>query len=115
MDVLILDQTADVSVNHAVKLGDQDDVIAEFSMLREEGEPFVPPGLLPVPGIKEQLTFVDDDEHGSFRNVLFSVPVQLEFDEEVRGHLVIGTIGEVSSLVLAQIHREVPDHRRSPA
>ena len=115
VDVLILNQAADVSVYHPVKLGDQDDIIAEFSMLRKETEPFVPPGLLPVPGIEQELTLIDHNEHGAFRDVFLPEAVKLELYEVVRGHLVIGAIGEVSSFVLAQIYREVPDHRRSPA
>ena len=101
VDVLILDQAPDIPVNHPVKLGDQDDIIAEFSMLRKEGEPFVPACLLPVPGIKQELTLIDHNEHGAFRDVLFSVPVQLELNEIVRGHLVVGAIGEIGSFVPA--------------
>ena len=113
MNVLIFDQATDIPVNHPVKLGDQDDVIAEFSMLRKETEPFVPPGLLPVPGIEQQLTLVNDDQHSAFWDVLIPVPVKLEFDEVVRGHFVVGTIGVIGPLVLAQIHRKIPDHRTS--
>ena len=42
MDVLILDQTPDLTVDHPVKLGDQDNVIAQLSMLRKEGQPLGP-------------------------------------------------------------------------
>ena len=115
VDVLIFDQAANIPVNHAVKLGDEDDVIAEFAMLREEGEPFVPAGLLPITGIEEQLTLINDDQHRSFRNVLFPVPVQLEFDEVVRGHFVVWAVGVISSFVLAEIYREVSDHRTAQA
>ena len=55
MDVLIFDQTSDLTVNHPVELGEQDDIIAQLSMLRKEGQPLGPAIDLPFTGIKEQL------------------------------------------------------------
>ena len=66
MDELIFDQTSDLAVNHPVKLGDQDDIISELSMLREETEPFGPAILLPFTGIEQQLTLIDYQQDRSF-------------------------------------------------
>ena len=59
VNVLIFNQAPDLTVDHPVKLGDQDDIKPKLSMLRKEGKPLGPAVALPFPGIKEQLALVD--------------------------------------------------------
>ena len=111
MNVLMLDQTPDLPVNHPVELGDQNDIVTELSMLRKKAEPLRPAGLLPFPGIEEQLTLVDHQQDRSFLWRLVSKPLPAVLDQEFGRHLVIGAICKVSSFILAEIYREVTDHR----
>lgn len=115
VDVLMLDQTPDLTVNHPVKLGNQDDVIAQLSMLRKEGQPLGPAGLLPFSCIKQQLALIDHQKDRSFLRLLGSKALPAVIDQEFRLHLIIGTVSVAGSFVLAEIHREVADHRISQA
>lgn len=115
MDVLILDQTPDLTVDHPVELSDQDDVIAQLSMLRKERQPLGPAGLLPFTGIEEQLTLIDDQEDGSFLWRLVAKPLPAILGQEFGRHLVIGTVSIGSAFILAQIYSKVSDHRIAQA
>lgn len=115
MDELILNQTPDLTVNHPIKLGNQNDIIAEFAMLREEGKPLSPAGALPFPGIENQLTFVNHKQNRSFFRRFGSKTFLAVIDQILWCQLVIRAIGIVCSFVLAEIHREVPDHRVAQA
>lgn len=80
----MLNQAADLSVNHPVKLGDQDNVITQLSMLRKEGQPLSAAGLLPFTSIKYQLALIDHKKDGSFLWLLGSKALPAEVDQELR-------------------------------
>ena len=79
-------------------------------MLRKETEPLSPAVLLPFTCIKEQLTFVNDQQDRAFLG-FGSDFLLAQLDQVFGGHKVIGAIGEISSFVLAEIHLEVTDDR----
>ena len=62
VDLLILNQATDLTVDHSVELGNQDNIIAIFTMLREEGKPFLTALSIPFPGVKHQLTLVNHQQ-----------------------------------------------------
>lgn len=55
----ILDQAADLAVQHPIKLGNQDDLITKFPVLRKKAAPLRTVLLAPVAGIEKDLAFVD--------------------------------------------------------
>ena len=99
MNELILNQAADLPVNHAVELGDQDDIVTQLSMLRKEAKPLLPAFLLPFTGIEKQLALVDHQQDRTlfrFGSNFFLT----ELDQVVRCHLIIRAVSEISTFVL---------------
>ncbi len=62
VDLFVLDQAADLTVEHAVELCRKDNVIAVVPVLGEEGEPALAADVLPLTAVKEQLGFVYDQQ-----------------------------------------------------
>ena len=60
MYILILDETADLTIKHPVELGSKNNVIAKMPMLAEEGEPASLRETLPLTGIEYQLRLIND-------------------------------------------------------
>lgn len=84
MYILMLDQAADLSVNHPVKLGDQYDIVSQLSMLRKEGQPLGPAGLLPFTSVKYQLALIDHKKDGSFLWLLGSKALPAKVGQKLR-------------------------------
>ena len=63
---IVFDQSTDLSVQHPVKLCEQDHVIAIMPVLGEEGQPGTPIRGRVFPGVKEQLRLVYVDLNLSF-------------------------------------------------
>lgn len=63
---IVFDQSPDLSVQHPVKLCEQDHVIAIMTVLGEEGQPGTPIRGRVFPGVKEQLRLVYVDLNLSF-------------------------------------------------
>ena len=63
---IVLDQSPDLSVQHPIKLCEQDHVIAIMPVLGEEGQPGTPVRGRVFPGIKKELRFIDVDLNLSF-------------------------------------------------
>ena len=100
MNVFILDQTPDLAVYHPVELSDQDNVIAIMSMQRKKRQPFITSGFAPIPGIKHQLTLINDQEQGTLF-YFFALEMFLgELDQEVRGNLKVTLVTEQITLFL---------------
>ena len=110
MDELILDQAPDLAIDHPVELGDQDDIIAQMTMQRKKAKPFITADFLPFPGIKEQLTLINHKQNRSFLDPFITEVLPAVLDQELRSHLVIGAVGECSTFMHTQIHREITDH-----
>ena len=66
MNVVVLDQAPDLSVQHPVKLCEQDHVITIMAVLGEEGQPGTPVRGRVFPGIKKELRFIYEDLNLSF-------------------------------------------------
>lgn len=96
---LILDQAPDLPVHHPVKLGNQDNIIPQLSMLRKEAEPLGPAILLPFSGIEQQLTLIDHQQNRTFLR-LGSYFILAKLDQEIRGHFMIWAVDEIRPFVL---------------
>ena len=66
VNVVVLDQSPDLSVQHPVKLCEQDHVIAIMPVLGEKGQPGATIRGRVFPGIKKELRFIDVDLNLSF-------------------------------------------------
>ena len=114
VDEFILDQAPDLTINHAVKLSNQGDVIAKLPVLGEELQPLVPVLTLPLPRVEQELTFIDHQQDCTL--VFCSGPSTLEVPpgvvhEILRSQFVVGAIRIICTLIFAKVTIEVPDHR----
>ena len=66
VNLLILNKGPNLTIYHAVKLSNQNHVIAILPMLREERKPFLPAFSIPFPSIKHKLALVDHQEQAAF-------------------------------------------------
>ena len=93
MNVLILDKTPQLLVYHPVKLGYERNVIAILPVLGEERKPFVPALLLPVTGIKHQLTLVNDQQNRAFPDTLSLEEGPGIVNQILRVQLIVRNVG----------------------
>ena len=66
MDKFIFDKGANLPINHPVKLRYQDDVIPVFSMLGEKANPATCVDGLPLAGVEQKLSFINDEKNFLF-------------------------------------------------
>ena len=110
MNVLILDKTPQLLVYHPVKLGYERNVIAILPVLGEERKPFVPTLLLPVTGIKHQLTLVNDQQDRAFPDTLSLEEGPGIVDQILRVQLIVRNIGVSRLFETGKVTGEVTDY-----
>ena len=65
--MFVFDEASNLSVEHSIELGNEDDIISEFSMLGEEGQPVFSSLHVPFSRIEKELRFIDDNHDFLFR------------------------------------------------